>query len=173
MKKLAIYFLLVSSLFASNLQVVSYVNPTQFSGLWYEIARTYNSYQKTCVASTVEYVIDEDQEYDVYNRCFDSIIGGELIEYSGSAKSAASEFNMAQLDMTYFWIFTKRYGVYFVDEEYTYALVADKDFEQLWIMSRTPTLDEQKLQKVLALLDTQIDTKRLIFTPQDQQGRYK
>lgn len=40
------------------------VNPKQFSGLWYEIARTYNEYEKKCVASTVEYTLKSTDNMD-------------------------------------------------------------------------------------------------------------
>ena len=43
----------------------------------------------------------------------------------------------------------------------------------LWIMSRTPKVNEEKLQNILTLLEGNMDLKRLIYTPQDTQGRYK
>lgn len=165
--------MLVHSLFSAQLEVVPYVSVQKFSGLWYEIARTYNSYQDKCVASSVEYVLDEDNEYEVYNRCFDTVIGGELIAYEGSAESAHDDDNMSKIDMTYFWIFTKRYEIYYLEEDYSIAVVADIELDQLWIMSRTPKIQEKKLQQILALLENKMDLKRLIFTPQDPKGRYK
>ena len=173
MKNLILIFLFAYSLWASELKVVPYVSPQKFSGLWYEIARTYNSYQDKCVASSVEYILDEENEYEVHNRCFDTTIGGELIEYEGSAESGDDNDNMSKIDMTYFWIFTKRYEIYYLEEDYSSAVVADTELDQLWIMSRTPKIQEQKLQKILALLENKMDLKRLIYTPQDPKGRYK
>ncbi len=172
MKNLILLFLLIVNVKAYALEPVSYVSPKKFSGLWYEIARTYNAYQKKCVASSVEYVLEDENEYKVYNRCFDTVIGGDLIEYKGSAEPAQGQ-NMSKIDMTYFWIFTKEYGVYYIDDEYRSALVADKDFEQVWIMSRTPMMKKERLQKIENLLAEKIDLKKLIYTPQDKQGRYK
>lgn len=144
----------------------------QFSGLWYEIARTYNDYQKTCVASSVEYVPKSDQKYNVYNRCFDSVIGGDLIEYKGVAKAVEKD-SVSTLDMTYFWFFTKRYHVFYIDENYTSAVVTDEAFKQVWIMSRKPTMKEEKLQKILALLAPHLALENLIYTKQDPEGRYR
>ena len=173
MKKLFLLFTLAQLLNASQLQVLPFVDVKKFSGLWYEIARTYNSFQDKCVASSVEYVLGEESEYKVYNRCFDTQIGGELIEYSGTAKGVDEKTNVAKLDMTYFWIFTKRYEIYYLEEDFSAALVADEELEQLWIMSRTPKIEEQKLQKILALLENKMDLSRLIYTPQDDKGTYK
>jgi len=173
MKNLILIVLLVHSLIGSSLELVPYVSPQKFSGLWYEIARTYNSYQDKCVASSVEYILEEESEYEVRNRCFDTTIGGELIEFKGSAEPSDKNNNMSKIDMTYFWIFTKRYEVYYLEADYSTAIVSDSEFKQLWIMSRTPTMQEEKLKKILALLKNKIDLKNLIYTPQDAKGRYK
>jgi apolipoprotein D and lipocalin family protein len=173
MKILLMMILLLLPLQAETLKPVDYVDPKKFSGLWYETARLYNSYQEDCVASTVEYVLQDDNEYEVYNRCFEKRIGGELVAYEGSAKSPLEPSNMSQIDMTYYWFFTKRYGVYYLDETYESAIVANEAFDQLWILSRKPNIETEKLEKILALLDNTIDLKKLIFTPQDGKGRYK
>lgn len=172
--KIFVFFLFVSaSLFANSLKRVAYVDPQMFSGLWYEIARTYNYYQKDCVASSVEYKLDEQKNYEVHNRCFENVIGGDLVEYEGSAKSAFENGNMAVMDMTYFSIFTQRYNVYYIDKNYKLAIVADDHFENLWIMSRTPRIDKQTLSTLVALVEEKVDGQKLIFTPQDEKGRYK
>jgi len=173
MKNLLTLFILFTSLSASSLQSVSYVSPQKFGGLWYEIARTYNSYQEKCVASSVEYLLRDENTYEVFNRCFDTKIGGKLIEYEGFAQPTQAGSNMSQIDMTYFWIFTKTYQIYYLDADYSSALVADREFEQVWIMSRTPKMDAKTLQKIVALLQNSMDTQKLIYTPQDEKGRYK
>ena len=173
MKNLLILILLTQITQASKLQPLDYVDIKKFSGLWYEIARTYNSYQEKCVGSSVEYVLTPENEYDVYNRCFDSAIGGNLIQYNGSAEGAKEKENVSQLDMTYFWIFTQRYNIYYLEDDYSAALVADKELDKLWIMSRKPQINDTKLQNILSLLDGNMDLKRLIYTPQDKEGKYK
>jgi apolipoprotein D and lipocalin family protein len=172
MKYLITLLLAITIIHAERLEPVPYVSPAKFSGLWYEIARTYNSYQDRCVGSSVEYRHVEPFEYEVFNRCFDTKIGGELIEYSGSAEPAEGE-SMSSIDMTYFWVFTKNYNVYYLQEDYAYAVVADKDFEQVWIMSREPLMPKQKLNEILSYLSQAFDPKKLIYTPQDKEGRYK
>ena len=150
---------------------VNFVDTKSFSGLWYEIARTYNSFEKDCVAATVEYTLTESMQYDVTNRCFKNEIGGELIVYNGTAKSLKDN-NMAMLEKTYFWIFSKDYSVIYLDD-YTTAVMADEDMQNVWIMHRKPFLSQTKLDRIVALLDLYMDTSKLIYTPQDKQGRYK
>jgi apolipoprotein D and lipocalin family protein len=151
---------------------VPHVDPKSFSGLWYEVARTYNEYEKDCVAATVEYALQEDNTYRIHNRCFEHVIGGDLIEYKGTAKPAHGD-SMSKIDMTYFYIFTTEYRVIHLEEDYSAAVVADEEMEQVWVMSRKPELPKSTLDKILAKLETKMDLQRLIFTPQDKEGRYK
>jgi len=172
MKNMLICILFSISVHAQALKPVEYVDPKGFSGLWYEMARTYNSFQDKCVASSVEYKLTDDLNYAVYNRCFDTTIGGELIEYEGSAKPANGK-TMSSIDMTYFWIFTKKYNVYYLEKDYSYAVVGDSDFDQVWIMSRKPSIPQNKIHEILQTLEPYMDIKRFIYTPQDPNGRYK
>ncbi|CAA6823488.1 MAG: outer membrane lipoprotein [uncultured Sulfurovum sp.] len=169
----AFFFLLISTLLFANAPLpVDNVNIKKFSGLWYEVARTSNSYQEECVASSVEYKLQKDNTYKVFNRCFKNVIGGELIEYKGTAKPTKGE-SMSQIDMTYYYFFTKQYRVIHLEKDYSAAVVADEDLEQVWVMSRDPQLQKQKLSKILAKLGKSMNLKRLIYTPQDAKGRYK
>lgn len=170
------YFMLIlfTSLLFSNTPPapVPHVDIKKFSGLWYEIARTYNDYEKNCVAATVEYDLQLNNTYKIYNRCFEHVIGGDLIEYKGTAKPTEGD-SMSKIDMTYYYFFTTEYRVIHLENDYSAAVVADKEMEQVWIMSRDPKLPQKKLERILATLDKNMDLNRLIFTPQDEQGRYK
>lgn len=151
---------------------VDYVNAEKFSGLWYEVARTYNSFEKNCVAATVEYKLIEPLKYDIKNRCFDTTIGAKLIEYNGTAVPSNGNI-MSQIDKTYFWIFTKEYRVIYLDEDYSSAVMVDKDMEYVWIMNRKPIMKKEKLENIVSFLSTYMDVSELIYTPQDPKGRYK
>ena len=167
-------FILLSTLVFSNTPPtpVPYVDINKFSGLWYELARTYNYYEKNCVAATVEYDLQEDNTYKIYNRCFKHVVGGDLIEYKGTAKPTTGN-SMSKIDMTYYFFFTSRYRVIHLEKDYSAAVVADEDMKQVWIMSRKPSLSKSKFDKILTKLEKNMDLKRLIYTPQDEKGRYK
>ncbi len=169
MKSILILLLALGS-WASALPTVTNVDPKSFSGLWYEIARTYNDYEKNCVAATVEYTLKSSNQYDVTNRCFDTKIGGDLIVYNGSGKTLQPN-SASKLKLTYFWVFSREYHIIHWDE--TYAVMASPDYQNLWIMSRNPQIPKNKLDVILTKLSQVMDTKKLIFTPQDTKGRYQ
>ena len=67
MKILLFIFLFISFSFSKDS-----IDKVKFSGLWYEIARVENKFQTSCVASSVEYVLEDDGTYNVFNRCFEN-----------------------------------------------------------------------------------------------------
>jgi len=156
--------LIVLSLYSNGFEYksINRVDSKLFSGKWYEIARTYNSFQKNCVDSNVEYIFTQKDNYDVYNRCFEYELGGKKIQYSGTAKLINSN-SLPSLDMTYFWIFTKTYHILYLNDTYTTAVISDEDYESLWIMSRTREMDKKEKEFILDLLAKKMDLKRLIF----------
>ena len=74
--------------------------------------------------------------------------------------------------MRYFIFFTKEYNVIYINN-YKTAVVANDDFSSLWIMSRTPFINNEELENILNNLKNKMNTSKLIFTKLDPKGRYK
>lgn len=160
-------FLFLTIFFSSSIFANTLVDIKKFSGLWYEIARIENSFQTSCVASSVEYKLQENNTYDVYNRCFENELDGKLIEYNGFAKLENN-----QLFMRYFFVFRSSYKIEYLND-YKTAVVSNDDYSNLWIMSRTPNIDKNELEKILDHLENKMDISKLVFTKLDPKGRYK
>ena len=171
MKFIVLSFFLISNILANKSLESQHFDIREFSGLWYEIARIENSYQKNCVASSVEYKLLSDDTYDVFNRCFENNLDGKLIEYNGRAKKI-EENNNSKLKMRYFYLFTKQYNITYLND-YKTAVVANDDYSNLWIMSRTANINKDELNKIIEDLKNKMDTSKLIFTKLDPKGRYK
>jgi len=172
MRLLSVLFVFASFIFAKSPIPIAYVDDESFGGLWYEIARTYNSYEEDCFAASVEYTKTDNLEYRVKNRCFDTTIDGDLIEFNGTAESLMEE-GVSEIALTYFWIFTTEYKIVYLEDDYSTAVMVDEDMEYVWIMNRTPFMQKEKLDKIVSFLSDYMDTTRLIYTPQDKEGRYK
>ena len=173
MKKLILIIIIPIFAFSNTIfpKEVDYVNIERFSGLWYEIARTYNSFEEDCIAPTVEYTKIKVDELKVQNRCFTDKIGGNLKSYKGIVKTK-SKNSLSTLNKTYFWIFSRDYKIIYLDD-YKTAVMSDEKLENLWIIHREANIKEEKLKEILTFLDKYIDTKKLIFPKQDKKGRYK
>jgi apolipoprotein D and lipocalin family protein len=149
------------------LDVVEYVDLNRYSGLWYEIARYPNSFERGCVGVTAEYTPRDDGRISVVNTCIESTLDGPQRTISGSARVADTTTN-AKLKVTFFWPFEGDYWIIDLAEDYSHAVVGSPDRQFLWILSRTPTMDDNLYQQILDTLPARgFDPERLDLVPQE------
>ncbi|HKZ78693.1 MAG TPA: lipocalin family protein [Pyrinomonadaceae bacterium] len=149
----------------SELEVVNSVDLSRYVGLWYEIARLPNRFEKKCADSvTATYTLRPDGKIEVVNRC--RKISGEYSTAKGKAKIADKKTN-AKLRVTFFWPFYGNYWILELGPNYEYAVVGDPSREYLWILSRTPQIEEELYQQLLArMAERGFKIDRVIRTPQ-------
>jgi len=148
------------------LAVVDYVDLERYLGRWYEIARYPSSFETGCVGVTADYSLRDDGRIRVLNTCIESTLDGPERTIEGSARIADSSTN-ARLKVTFFWPFEGDYWIIDLDEDYSYAVVGAPDRRFLWILSRTPTMNEELYQQILdSLPERGFDPDRLILVPQ-------
>jgi apolipoprotein D and lipocalin family protein len=148
------------------LDVVSFVDLERYMGTWYEIARYPHRFQEGCVDTTATYSLRDDGKVDVLNQCYKGKVDGELKEAHGKAWVVDSVTN-AKLKVSFFWPFTGDYWIIDLGERYEYAVVGHPDRRYLWILSRSPEMDDQLYNNIIEKLKTQsYDTGKLIRTLQ-------
>jgi apolipoprotein D and lipocalin family protein len=147
----------------SELEVVGAVDLSRYAGRWYEIARLPNRFEKKCADSvTATYTLRSDGKVDVVNRCRKA--NGEYTTAKGKAKVVDKKTN-AKLKVTFFWPFYGDYWILDLGPNYEYAVVGAPNRDYLWILSRTPQLDEQLYQRLLAEVSARgFATDRMIRT---------
>ena len=147
----------------SQLGVVGAVDLSRYAGRWFEIARLPNRFEKKCADSvTATYTLRSDGKVDVVNRCRKA--NGEYTTAEGKAKIVDKKTN-AKLKVTFFWPFYGDYWILDLGSDYEYAVVGSPDRKYLWILSRTPQLDEQLYQRLLAKMASRgFETERMIRT---------
>ncbi|MRR07394.1 MAG: hypothetical protein EG828_10710 [Deltaproteobacteria bacterium] len=118
---------------------------------WYEIARYPNNFQKDCRKSSAFYSLREDGRVTVVNRC--SRDSGKE-EAHATAKVVDSTTN-ARLKVSFFWPFYGDYWILALDDEYSYAVVGTPDRKYLWILSRTPEMEESLYNNLLLKIQEQ------------------
>lgn len=152
------------------LDVVDRVDLDRYLGTWYEIASYPAWFAKNCTGVTANYTRREEGGIRVVNSCFKGSLDGKLRESKGRAKVADPSTN-AKLKVSFFGPFWGDYWIIDLDPEYRWAVVGEPKRKYLWILSRTPTLDQDTLDGILSRLPAQgYDTDRLQWTPQPETG---
>lgn len=164
----AVFTLLASCVFSPHgsdmlaVQTVAHVDLNRYVGLWYEIGRYPNSFQKGCRDSTAMYTVRPDGEIDVLNSCRDER-DNKLREAKGRAWVVDKTSN-ARLKVTFFWPFRGDYWIIDLGREYEYAVVGTPNRQYLWILSRTPEMHPDVLAKILENIDKQgFDRDKLLL----------
>jgi apolipoprotein D and lipocalin family protein len=134
------------------LTTVSAVDLSRYLGKWYEIASYPAWFQKGCTGSTADYARLSDGRIRVVNRCFKKSLDGPLKESKGKAEVVDTATH-AKLKVWFFWPFKGDYWIIDLDDvDYQYAVVGAPNREFLWILSRSPQLDDMTYQRILSEL---------------------
>jgi apolipoprotein D and lipocalin family protein len=137
-----------------ELQTVSKVDLGRYLGKWYEIASFPQRFQKNCVLTTADYSLREDGDIKVVNTCRKFTPEGELSVATGKVWVTDKESN-AKLRVQFFWPFSGKYWIIDLGSQYEYAVIGHPDRDYLWILSRTPQMDEKVYQGILNRLKAQ------------------
>lgn len=134
----------------------------KYMGKWYEIARFDFKFEENLNNTTATYSIKENGDVKVINRGY-NYVEKEWEEAVGTAKFRDSS-NVAALKVSFFGPFYSGYNVVALEGDYQYALIAGKDTDYLWILSRTTSLPDSVKTKFLEVAtDIGYDTSRLIW----------
>lgn len=128
------------------LQTVQRVDVERYMGKWYEIASFPQSFQKGCSCTVAEYSLNEDGTVKVDNSCN---VAGKKKQSIGKAKVVDKQSN-AKLKVTFFWPFWGKYWIIDLADDYSYAVVGHPNRKYLWILSRTPQMDKQQYDEIVA-----------------------
>ena len=133
------------------LQTVPHVELQRYLGTWYELANFPQSFQKGCTGSTANYSLLEGGEIQVVNRCRLNSLDGEEKVATGRARVVDQQTN-AKLEVSFFRPFWGDYWIIQLEPDYHYAVVGHPGRDYLWILSRTPHVDDATWEAILAKL---------------------
>lgn len=136
----------------------------KYLGTWYEIARFDHRFERGLQGVTATYSFRDDGKIKVVNKGYKNSLNGELSVAEGKAKLTDEP---GKLKVSFFWIFYADYYVLELEENYQWALVGSKSDKYLWILSRTPQLDESTKELILTKAQERgYDTSELIWVEQ-------
>lgn len=139
---------------------------SRYLGKWYEIARFDHSFEKGMDNVVAEYIMRDDGKVDVINSGWKK---GKYKTAEGKAKQPDPVGDPARLMVSFFLFFYNDYDIMMLDDDYQVSLVGSKSPKYLWILSRTPVVDDEVLG---VLLDEAVsrgyDIEKLIWVDQSR-----
>ena len=126
----------------------------QYVGTWYEIASYPQRFQEGCTGTTATYSLKNDGTIAVLNRCRKGSLDGPEVSAQGRVRPANPE-RSSELEVSFFGPFWGDYWVIDLDPDYRFAVVGQPGRDYLWILSRTPVMDDETYQQILGRLGDQ------------------
>ena len=146
-----------------SLEVVPHVELEKYLGKWYEIAHLPAKFQEGCNETTATYTLSKDGSISVLNQ---STKNGKMKQAKGKAKVVDKNSN-AKLKVTFFWPFYGDYWIIKLGNDYDYAVVGTPNHKYLWILNRTPQMDDKLYSQLIEYVKSKgFDVNKLIKTLQ-------
>ena len=127
-------------------QPVANFEAERYTGVWYELYRLNHPFEDGLSHVTATYTLQDD----------DSLVENEGMREDGSMSYIEGravfqgEPTVGSLNVSFFGPFYSGYHIIALDQEnYDYALIAGGSYDYLWILSRTPTLDQAIVDELL------------------------
>jgi len=160
---------------AQPLTPIAALDVPRYMGVWYEVAKYPNRFQKKCIANTrAEYRLLEAGKVQVINRCQQS--NGEMVEAVGEARqmgavsSAKLQVRFAPAWLSALPFVWGNYWVIDLDSNYQLAAVSEPNKEYLWILSRQPQVPSEVYNALLQRLKAQgFDLERIELSQHSPQ----
>lgn len=140
---------------------VADLNLNRYLGKWFEIARFDHGFERGISHAQASYTLVKDGRVMVINS---GIKNNKVKASQGVAKLTDTP---GLLRVSFFRPFYSDYRVMMIDDYYRYALVGSKTKDYLWILSRTPKMDE--IDTCIVLYEARsrgYDTNKLIWVDQ-------
>lgn len=139
----------------------------RYLGTWYEIARLDHSFERGLEQVSATYSMREDGGVKVLNKGFD--VKDKAWEDATGRAYFVGNASTGHLKVSFFGPFFGSYGIFTLDKKsYNYAFVSGDTTDYLWLLSRTPKVDERLKQEFIKQAKSRgFDTNKLIWVKQE------
>ena len=100
---------------------------------------------------TAEYSLRPDGDIQVVNTCIQGTLDGDVRRVRGKAWVVDKTSN-AKLKVRFFWPFWGSYWIIGLDPDYQWAVVGHPGRKYLWILSRSPQMEDALYGQILELI---------------------
>jgi len=151
-------------------QPVSQFDVNQYLGTWYEIARFDYHSEKDLDNAMAQYSLNADGSVNLVNSGY-NFKKSKWTSVNGTAKFRGCK-DATALKVSFLGPFYAGYNVVAL-EDYKYGLVAGKNLDYLWILSREKTILENAKQNFIAKAQKiGFDTSALIWVKHDKKSLF-
>ena len=166
-RALALSVLLLGACAAPKpIHTVAQVDLQRFMGDWYVIANIPTFIEEGAHNAVESYRLAEDGSIDTTFTFREDGFEGDLKRYNprGFVRDTGSN---AVWDMQFIWPLKAEYRIVYLSADYARTIIGRSKRDYVWIMARTPHIDEAELSDMLAFLDEQgYDISRIERVPQ-------
>ncbi len=149
-----------------DISTVKELDLERYMGTWYEIARFDHSFERGLVGVTASYELRPDGKITVINAGYKNSLDGKYKEAKGKAKQPNPD-EPGKLKVAFFLFFYADYFVLELDENYRWVIIGSSSDKYLWILSRTPQLEQESLDSILKKArERGYNTDKLIWVEQ-------
>ena len=123
------------------------VDLNRFMGDWYVVANIPTFIEKGAHNAIESYVMNKDGSIATTFRFNQDAFNGELNIYNPTgyvSKNSNSEWGMQ-----FIWPFKAEYIIAYLSDDYQHTIIARSARDYLWVMSRSPVLDDRVFQSLL------------------------
>lgn len=132
---------------STSVKTVDSVDLKRYSGTWYEIASYLQSFERGCSNVKATYTL-KGNFVEVHNE---AIKNGKKKENLGKAFVVENSGN-AKLKVQFFWPFKGDYWIIGLADDYSWAIVSSPKLKTLWILSRTPKMEDGLYKSIIESL---------------------
>jgi apolipoprotein D and lipocalin family protein len=159
----------------AEVKTVGAVDLTRYVGDWYEVARFPSFFERKCASDVMAtYRRLDGSTIEVINSCRKA--DGTITKAKGVARivnttsNAKLKVRFAPAFLSFIPMVWGDYWILGLDPEYRWAVVGSPDLKYLWVLSRTPGMDEREYaQAVDRARANGFDVSRLEKTKQTGQ----
>jgi len=123
------------------------VDLSRFMGDWYVIANIPTFIEKGAHNAIESYAMNEDGTIATTFRFNQDSFEGELKQYNPTGY--VSENINSEWGMQFIWPFKAEYIIAYLSEDYEHTIIARSARDYLWVMSRSPIIDEQVYESLI------------------------
>ncbi len=150
----------------STIEPVSYVNLNQFMGDWYVIACIPTLIETDAYSAIESYQLEKDGSINTTFVFRKDGFNGPKKHYNPQGFVVEKTGN-AVWGMQFIWPLKSEYIIAYLDKDYTRTIIARNARDYVWIMARTPFINDKQYQELTkSVTDLGYDLTKLRKVPQ-------